>query len=163
MPEMPPPAKEHAWLQQFVGDWETDVEINMEPGKPPVKGKGVESDRMLGGFWLVAEGSGTMEGMPGTMTSLLTLGYDPEQKAYVGTWIDSMTSYLWKYNGSVDPSGKKLTLECEGPCPMKPGKLSKFREVTEFKSKDHRVFTSSMLGDDGKWASMVTVHYHRKK
>jgi hypothetical protein len=92
----------------------------------------------------------------------LTLGFDPESKKYVGTWIDSMGSHLWKYVGTVDSAGKILTLETEGPCPMKPG-LSKFREVTEWKGKDDRVFTSSIQGDDGKWNMMVRVTSHRSK
>ena len=103
-----------------------------------------------------------MEGMPGTIMTILTLGYDPQKSTYVGTWVDSMTSYIWTYQGSVDPSGKVLTLETEGPWPMKPG-VTKFKEVTEFKSKDYRVFTSSIQGDDGKWTKMVTVHSRRKK
>jgi hypothetical protein len=162
MPKMPEPTKEHIWLQQFVGEWETEAEITMDPSQPPMKGKGTESVRALGGFWVVGEGTGTMEGMPGTMKSVLTLGYDPAAKKYIGSWIDSMTSTYWKYEGSVDASGKTLTLDTEGPCPMKPG-LVKFKEVTEFKDKDHRVFTSSILGDDGKWTKMVTVNYRRKK
>lgn len=161
MPEMPPPVKEHTWLQNFVGEWVTDVEVTMVPGQPSMKGKGTERTRMLGGFWIVAEGTGEMPGM-GTMNSILTLGYDPQKKKYVGTWVDSMMSYLWKYEGTLDPTGKILKLETEGPCPTKPG-LSKFKEVTEFKSKDHRVFTSSILGDDGKWTTMVTGHARRKK
>ena len=133
----------------------------MEPGKPAIKAKGTETSRLIGGFWVVGEGKGEMMNMP--FTSVLTLGYDPDKKKYVGTWVDSMSSYLWKYEGTVDATGKILTLETEGPCPMAPGKLSKFREVTEFKSKDHRVFTSSILADDGKWTTMVTVNSHRKK
>lgn len=60
---MPPPVKEHAWLQQLVGEWESETEVFMEPGKPPMKGKGSEAARMLGGFWLVGEGKGEMMGM----------------------------------------------------------------------------------------------------
>jgi Protein of unknown function (DUF1579) len=161
LPKMPPPVKEHEWLQQFTGEWENDVEIFMEPGKPAIKAQGTETIRMIGGFWVVSDGKGEMMGMP--FVHMLTLGYDPQQKKYVGTWIDSMSSYLWKYVGSVDETGKKLTLETEGPCPMAPGKLSKFKEVTEFKSKDHRVFTSNMLGDDGKWKTILTVNARRKK
>jgi Protein of unknown function (DUF1579) len=46
---------------------------------------------------------------------------------------------------------------------MVPGALAKFKKVTEFKSKDHRVFTSSMQGEDGKWAGIVNINYLRKK
>ena len=160
-PEVPAPVKQHEWLRHFVGEWETEVEVTTEPGKPPMTGKGTESARMLGGFWVVGHGKGEMEGMPGTMTSLLTLGYDQQKGKYVGTWVDSMNSYLWKYEGSVDATGKVLTLETEGPCPLKTG-LVRFKEVTEFRSKDHRVFTSSMQGDDGKWITMVKAQYRRK-
>ena len=162
IPDTPVPVKEHAWLQHFVGEWETSVQVMMEPGQPPVKGKGAETARMLGGFWVIGEGKGEMERVPGTMTSLLTLGYDAEKRKYVGTWVDSMNSYLWKYEGSVDASGKVLTLETVGPCPLKPG-LVRFKEVTEFRSKDHRVFTSSMQNDDGTWVTLVTADYRRKK
>jgi hypothetical protein len=182
MPKMPPPVKMrlisagsqvllsrpsygikrvHIWLQQFVGEWESESEVFMEPGKPPMKFKGTESSRMIGAFWVVAEGKGDMMGMP--FTSLLTLGYDPEKNKYIGSWIDSMDIYLWRYEGTVDPTGKILTLETEGPCPMAPGGLSKFKEVTEFKSKDHRVFTSLRQGEDGKWTTVVTVNSRRKK
>ena len=158
---MPVPVKEHEWLQQFVGEWEGEAEIHMEPGKPPVKSKGSETVRRLGGFWIISEGKSDMMGAP--FNHVLTIGYDPDSKKYVGAWVDSMTSHLWKYEGTVDPTGKVLTLETEGPCPQKPGKLSKFREVTEFKSKDHRVFTSSMQGEDGKWTTLVTGNSRRKK
>ena len=54
--QMPKPTAEHEWLQKFVGEWEADVEMIMEPGKPPMKSKGSNRDRMLGGFWLISEG-----------------------------------------------------------------------------------------------------------
>jgi hypothetical protein len=161
MPAMPAPVKEHAWLDQFVGEWETEAEISCDPGKPPMKCTGTESARMLGGFWLVAQGQSNMGEMP--FANVLTLGYDPQKQKYVGSWIDSMTSYLWKYEGAVNAAGTTLTLDTEGPCPAGPGKLSRFKEVTEFKSKDHRVFTSSIQGEDGKWNTVVTVNFRRKK
>jgi hypothetical protein len=161
IPKFPKPEKQHEWLQQFVGEWDTESECIMEPGKPAVKCKGTESARSLGGFWVLSEGKGDMMGV--TINYVLTLGYDPQKKKYVGTWVDSMTSHSWKYEGSVDADGKVLTLETEGPCPMAPEKTTKFKDVTEFKSKDHRVFTSKMLGDDGKWTTIATVTAHRKK
>ena len=160
MPKMPPPQKEHAWLQQFVGEWESECEMFMEPGKPPTKSKGSESTRSIGGFWILADNKSSFMDMP--FTGLMTLGYDPEKKKYVGTWVDSVNSYLWKYEGTVDAAGKTLTLETEGPCHNAPGKLSKFKEVVEFKSKDRKVFSSSMQGEDGKWVTMMTINYQRR-
>lgn len=160
--QMPQPTAEHQWLQQFVGEWESETEVFGIPDHPPMKGKGTETVRSIGGFWVIGEGTGTMEGLPGTMTGIITLGYDVSKQKYVGTWVDSMTGILWLYEGTVDPARKTLTLHSEGPCPFKPG-LVKFKETIEFKSPDHRVFTSSFQNDDGSWTQMLTVNHRRKK
>jgi hypothetical protein len=94
------PGPEHDWLQQFVGYWETEMECYIEPGKRPAKTKGTESVRSIGGLWIVAEGKSAI--MDKAMTSILTLGYDFEQKKYVGTWVASCTTHLWQYESSVD-------------------------------------------------------------
>jgi uncharacterized protein DUF1579 len=157
----PKPGPEHDWLQAFVGEWATAMECGMEPGKPPMNSQGTERVRSIGGLWIVAEGKSAVVDKP--MTSILTLGYDLEKKKYVGTWIDSCMTYLWQYEGSVDLAAKTLTLETEGPCPQSPETVAKFKEVMELKSKDHRVFTSSMQGQDGKWVTFATINYRRKK
>src|SRR5688572_9167257 len=133
MPEMPKPRKEHEWLQQLVGEWTSEAEATMDPSKPPMKLKGTESSRMIGGFWAMCELKGEMMGTP--YTGILTLGYDEEKKKYVGTWIDSMTGYLWTYTGSLDAGSKMLSLDTEGP--GHDGKLCRFRETIEVKDKDH--------------------------
>lgn len=157
---MPKPQKEHEWLKQLEGEWETESDMFMEPGKPAVKAKGSESVHLLGGFWALCENKGEAMGVP--FTGILTLGYDAEKKEYVATWIDSMTSKMWQYKTSLDSAGKMLTLETEGPCPMQPGKLAKMKETLEIKGKDHKVFTST-VELDGKWVTMLTVNYRRKK
>ena len=62
----------------------------------------------------------------------------------------------------MDATGKVLNFETEGPCPMRGGQITKFRGVVEFKSKDHRVFTSSVLAEDGKWTTNAIVTSRRK-
>ncbi len=160
-PEATPIEKEHKWLQQFVGEWDTESEIAVGPDQPPLKLKGIQSARSIGGLWIVSEIKGdTPIGTP--MYAVLTLGFDPQKKKFVGTWIDSATAYLWIYEGSLDTAGKILTLDTQGPNPMSAGKTAKFREVIEFKSKDHKVFTSSMQSEDGQWQTFVTANFRRK-
>ena len=77
------PQKEHQWLQQLVGAWTSEAEATMEPGKPPQKFTGTETVRSVGGVWVVAEGDGEMPG-GGVGTTVMTLGYDPQKKRYVG-------------------------------------------------------------------------------
>ena len=57
---VPQPTKEHEWLKQFVGEWESELEVFMEPGKPPMKSKGTEVCRAIGGLWVIGEGKSDM-------------------------------------------------------------------------------------------------------
>ncbi len=156
------PRKEHQWLQKLVGDWTYDADCNMGPDQPPSKSNGSESVRSLGGLWVLCEGKGEMPG-GGPCTTLMTLGFDPQKERYVGTWIGSMMTTLWVYDGSMDMAGKVLTLSAEGPNMCAEGKTAKYKDVIEFKSDDLRVLTSHMLGDDGKWQQFMTANYRRKK
>ena len=160
-PKVPAPQKEHEWLQQFVGDWESEMEVNPGPGLEKSTCKGTSHSKALGGFWVVTEVKSEMFGTP--FTALQTVGYDPKAKKYVGTWVDSMMNHQWKYEGSVDPTGKILTLEADGPDMTDDTKTAKYRDIYEFKSKDHVAMTSTVQGPDGKWVTFMTGNSKRKK
>jgi hypothetical protein len=83
-------------------------------------------------------------------------------KKYVGTWVASMMTKLWVYSGELDAAERMLTLETEGPDMVNEGKTTKYRDVIEFHSDDHRTLTSYALGEDGKWLPFMTAHYWRK-
>ena len=160
LPQLPEPEKEHQWLQQFVGEWTTKSKADMGPDLPPMECEGSISSRMVGGFWVLNEMKGDMAGTP--MVGMQTVGYDSAKKKYVGTWVDSMVNHMWHYEGSVDATGKILTLEAEGPNFMAGGKLTKFQDIYEFKSADEIVIASTMLGEDGKWITFMTGTAKRK-
>ena len=156
------PQKEHEWLDQLVGEWTSEADATMEPGKPPERFEGTERVRSLGGFWILAEGQGDMPG-GGAATMLLTLGYDPTRKRYVGTWVGSMMTHLWVYDGALDAAGRTLTLEAEGPRMTDQGRMTKYRDVIELESHESRTLTSHVLDDDGTWRRFMTARYRRKK
>lgn len=160
--------KEHQWLQKLVGEWTYETEVLMGIDQPPEKSTGTESVRCLGhsescslgGLWVLAEGQGEMPGC-GTATTMMTLGYDPQKQSFVGTWIGSMMTHLWVYDGELDASKNVLTLNSEGPSMSGEG-LAKYRDVIEFKSDDHRVLTSHALNNDGQWHGFMTANYWRQ-
>ena len=154
------PQAEHRWLQKLVGEWTFDVEAMMEPGQPPETFTGTERVRSLGDLWFLAEGEGEMPG-GGTATTLMTLGFDPQRMRFVGTWIGSMMTHLWVYDGALDADRRVLTLEAEGPGMAGDGRMATYRDVIELKSDNHRVLTSHVLGDDGRWQQFMTAHYRR--
>jgi hypothetical protein len=156
------PQKEHELLERFVGDWHTESEMTMGPDQPSMKCKGQIHAATLGKMWLVANVENNVMGTK--MNAVLTLGYDPDKKKYVGTWIDSMVNHLWHYNGWLEDDGKTLILEAEGPNMMQPGtgKTAKFRDVYIFKSPDQMETKALMQQEDGKWITMATGTSQRK-
>jgi hypothetical protein len=163
-PTMPAPASpdaNHEWLQQLVGEWAVTAEMTMEPGAEPMQMESTESVRAVGELWIVGEGSASFGGMP--FTSILTLGYDPREEAFVGTWIDSMQPNMWTYRGTLDEARKILTLETEGPSFGDTTETATYRDAIELVSADHKVLTSSVRGEDGTWTTFLRADYRRKK
>ena len=159
-PQQPKPTEEHAWVQKLAGEWTWEGQMTMAEGAPPMSMKGTESARKIGDFWVVSEISG--DSPMGKFTGIMSMGYDPAKKAFVGTWLDSMSTHMWSYNGKLDEAKKTLTLEAEGPH-FVTGKPTQFRDTVEVKSDTEKVMTSTMKGDDGKWITYGTTKYTRKK
>jgi len=154
------PVKEHEWLHKLVGEWTYELEAPAGPGGPLTSFTGTERVRSIAGLWVVSEGSG--DGPDGGMgETVLTLGYDPQKGRFVGTWFGSMMTYLWVYDGSLDASERVLTLECDGPSFEVEGTMTKYRDVVELLSDDHRTLTARALGQDGQWHELMTTHYRR--
>lgn len=154
------PAKELEWLQRLTGEWETELEVFAGPGQPPLKVKATETTRQIGQLWTLTEGETKQPAMP--YARALVLGYDAAKKKYVGTWVDSNSTHIGRYEGEIDAAGKTLTLVGEMPHPF-DGRLAKVREVIEIKSPDQKVVTTALQGDDGNWLTLVTVDARRKK
>jgi hypothetical protein len=152
--------KEHKWLEQLVGDWTCEMEAVMGPDQPPSKSKGTESVRSLDGAWTLGEGRAEMPG-GGTATNIMTLGFDPSKGRFIGTFIASCMTHLWVYEGSLDESGKVLTLDTQGPSFTAPGKMAAYKDVIEIVDPGYRKLSSSVQMDDGSWVSFMTAHYRR--
>lgn len=160
MPTPAEPAAQHAWLQRLVGEWTCTVEAAMDEGLPPMTFESTESVRSIGGLWIVAESRGELAGSP--FASMLTLGYDPEKKAFVGSWIDTMHTHLWTYTGQLDEASGTLTLDTEGPSFEQPGTMGRYRETLQLVAPDHKVFTSSYEKADGTFEPFMRAEYRRK-
>lgn len=153
---------EHAWLRRLVGEWTFEMaSMDGEP-QPPGKLGGVESVRALGDVWVLAEGRGQMPDGTPTQSQML-LGYDPAQRAFVGTWIGSMMNHLWIYRaGALDAAQRVLTLNAEGPAfDGTPGKMAQYRDVIEIVDADERLLHGNVQREDGSWSRFMTARYRR--
>ena len=159
---IPEPQREHKWLEKLIGEWTIEGEASMEPGKPPEKYEGTLNVRSLGGLWILAECEGDMPCV-GPATTLMTLGYNPQKSRFVGTFMGSMMTHLWIYDGSLDAERRVLTLDTEGPSMTDETKMAKFQDIVEFKNDDHWVLRSQVLGDGGNWHEFMMADYKRRK
>ena len=156
------PGTEHQWLLKMIGEWACEGEATMAPGQPPVKWESTESVRSLGGFWVLAEGVGESPAGEST-TTVMTLGYDATKQSYVGTFVASMMSHLWIYEGRLDAGGTTLTLETEGPGMSAEVPRAAYKDVIAFEDDDHRTLTSLVLGAGGEWQQVMKASYRRTR
>ena len=150
---------QHAWLQRMVGEWTCVVEVVLKPGDPPGQDISTESVRSLDCVWIIAEATGENAGAK--VYSMMTLGYDPARSLFVGSFISSMMTHLWLYEGELDEGGEKLMLRSEGPSIEDEGSIAKYLDTIEFKGDDHRVLRSSYLTKAGAWQAFMTADYRR--
>ena len=157
-PESATAAAGHEFLKRFVGEWDCESEAFIEPDKP-TKSKATMTGHMLGNFWAVVVVNGDVLGQP--YHGQGTFGFDSQKKKFIGTWADSMSDFLWRYDGVVE--GDKLVLNSEGPIPGEPGKMIKSRDTWEFKGNDQVILTGEVQGPDGKMVPMMKATCTRKK
>ena len=151
------PQEEHRWLEQLVGSWNVEQDCVMPDGT--TKSTSEMSCRMVGGLWLVSENAG--ESPEGDWTCIMTLGFDPSKKAYVGTFLGSMMTHLWQYQGVVDESGSRLPLMSRGPTFDGSG-VTNYRDTVEIISPDKWLFIGEMEQNDGQWKQIMLSTHARK-
>ena len=104
------PGAPHKMLANLAGTWITKTRAWMEPDKPPMEGTGTCEQRMLfEGRYLQQEYTGEMTGSP--FIGINVLGYDNHTKKYVSTWIDSMSTGIYFFEGTGSADGKTITQE----------------------------------------------------
>ena len=153
------PREEHRWLEQLVGDWTYESDPMGPPDKQEVE-RGTLSARTLGGVWLVCELRSDRSENAGA-ASIMTLGYDPEKRRYVGTFISWMMANLWIYDGEMEAGGKAIALHAEGPSFAMEGKTAPYVDRVEITSDDAWVMTSSTPDAEGTWQRFMTMRFRR--
>ena len=149
---------EHRWLARLVGSWDVRYPPSATGGMD-VEHTAVETVRMVGGIWAVCEAIVAGDGEPAT--NIMTLGYDPARKRFVGTFIASMMTHQWVYEGELDASGTRLELITEGPSFAVPGEMQTYRDSVVWISDDERLLTSELFRN-GEWSLFMRAEYKRR-
>jgi Protein of unknown function (DUF1579) len=154
---VPKPGPEQDVLKKEAGVWDASVESMMPDGKKDVS-KGVETNVMLGGLWLVTDFKGKYAGAPFEGHGII--GYDANKKKYIGSWVDSMSTGISTMEQTWDAAKKTMSGWMEGP--DESGKMTMMTSTTVWKDDNTRTFTMSMAGPDGKNIDVMKITYTRK-
>ena len=85
-------------------------------------------------MWLVSKFEGKLGDMP--FTGRGTTGYDPAEKKYVGTWIDSVSPYMTIMKGDYDPATKTLTMTGDMR-DVASGKVTETKQIWHYVDADN--------------------------
>ena len=143
------------FLQQFEGKWKSS-------SKPKGEADGVSGTmtaHRLGGQWLVCQ----HEAMMGStrFEGLQRVGFDRKTNKFIGSWSDSMSDHVWKYDGTLGV--KRLLLNADGPDWTDPSKTQAYRDTYEFKTPDTIETVSQMKNEDGEWKTFMSGTMTRDK
>jgi hypothetical protein len=151
------PQQEHRWLDQLAGRWKFEHNCEMPDGAKSTA-SGIMSCRSLGGMWLICESSG--QSPDGDWSSIMTVGFDPVQNQFVGTFVGSMMANIWPYHGVLDTNAKRLPLYSEGPKFDGSG-TGKYRDTIEIVDANTWLFTSELQSDEGDWQQFMVGKHTR--
>jgi hypothetical protein len=158
--EMMKPGPEHQKLVAFAGDWTVSSKFWMDPSQPAMESTGTATfSTIFDGRYLKQEYSGDMMG--DKFTGIGFEGYDNTTKKYQTFWIDSMSTMMFKLDGSSSDGGKTIEYKGEMPCPMVEG-LVKARWVHKHVSNDQFTMDMYMTPKDKELKTGELV-YTRKK
>ena len=158
--QLPQASEQHKLLAEDVGTWDAVMKIFLQEGAPPMESKGTEKNELLpGGMWLVSRFQSDFAGMP--FTGMGTIGYDPVEKKYVGTWVDSISPHLSIMKGDYDPATKTMATIAEGR-DFATGKVMQSRHVSRHVDENTRAFEMYAQEEGGKERKVMEIQYKRR-
>lgn len=144
--ELAVPGPQHKMLARLAGSWTTRTRSSMEPGQPPVESTGTcEQKMILDGHYLQQEYAGDMMGNP--FIGINTIGYDNYAKKFVSTWVDSMSTGIYFFEGKASADGKTVTQKCSFDDPVRgPMNWRSVMRVVDDNTIEYRMFMTPKGG-----------------
>ncbi len=154
------PGEPHRLLAKLEGSWTTRNRSWTGPDEPPRESLGAcEQKLVLDGRYLKQTYTGDMMGAP--FTGISFMGYNNHTKKYESTWIDSMSTGIFKFEGTVGRDGRTITQECRFDDPVRGPAV--WRTVTKIKDDNTIEFEMFLTPRGKKEEKMMEMVYSRKE
>lgn len=156
------PGAQHAQLaQHFVGNWDAEQTMWMDPAAEPTKQSSkATTESLFGGRTLRMDYQGDFMGQP--FQGISYIGYDNVTGKYYSTWTDSMATGFMLAYGDYDAATKTYVFRAEMADPMKAGSMVPIRNVIRIVDADHHAFEMHET-HDGKERKSMVIEYTRAK
>jgi hypothetical protein len=154
------PGEQHKLLAKLEGSWTTKSKGWVDPDTPPTESIGTcERKMILNGHYLREEYTGDMMGVP--FTGISFMGYNNHTKKYESTWIDSMNTGIFKFEGIASRDGRTITQECRFDDPVRGPAV--WRTVTRIKDDNTTEFEMFLTPRGKKEEKMMEMTYSRNE
>ena len=154
------PGAPHKMLASLEGSWITKTRAWMEPDKPPIESTGAcEQKMLLEGRYLQQEYTSEMMGSP--FTGINLVGYDNHTRKYVSTWIDTMSTGIYYFEGTASADGKTITQKNSYDDPIRGPMV--WRSVTRIVDKNILKYEMFVTPKGGKEEKMMEMTVSRKR
>jgi hypothetical protein len=151
------PGERHQMLAKLSGSWTTRTKGWMEAGQAPIESTGTFEQKMiLGQRYLQQEYTSEMMGSP--FNGINVLGYDNYTKKYVSTWIDSMSTGIYFFEGTASADGKIITQECNYVDPVKgPSLWRSVTRIVDDNTMEYEMYLTPKGGNEEKMMEMTVT------
>jgi hypothetical protein len=122
-----------------------------------MEGSGTCEQKMLfGGRYLQQEYTGEMMGHE--FTGINLVGYDNHTKKYVSTWIDSMSTGIYYFQGTASADGKTITQESSYDDPIKgPTSWRSVTRIVDDNTLEYEMYLTPKGGKEYKMSQMTVT------
>jgi len=153
------PGEPHKLLAKLEGSWTTRSRSWTEPDKPPMESFGTcEQKMIMDGRYLQQVYGGDMMGTP--FTGISIMGYNNHTKQFESTWVDTMSTGIYKFEGTADRGGKTITQESRYDDPVRGPAI--WRTVTRIKDDSTIEFEMFLKPKGKKEEKMMEMKIERK-
>jgi len=150
------PLAEHEMLQMDDGVWHASISMWGADGSETARGTAKETNTIVGGIWSIGRMEGEIAGTD--FVGYATLGYDPMQEQYVGTWIDSATPVMAHMVGEYEAETKTLILFYT--IYLDDGHPQERKNVMVYEDEKTRDFVAFRKSGD-EWIKVMEILYER--
>ncbi len=154
------PSGGHKYLHKLAGTWDAHATFWMQPGALPTESKGTSvNEVIMGGRYLKTDYTSEFMGSP--FQGMALDGFDNQKQRFVGLWIDTMSTLMMVFEGTVDEAAAVRTMTAEYTDAM-TGKPAKMKGVTTVVNEDEHRYEAWTTGKDGEMFKTMEIVYKRK-